>query len=719
MKTFPSALIRGGTTVNPINGNSSLKDQLVNSFVNGVNSGIGGMTSGKGFDSDGIEWDEQFDYKTALDEFDFTKKFNEKSGGLPAYYPNSQLFPSSFDKNKIENVYRIGTEVFNQMNNYRGFYPNMLVIQDPAEGDEYIEGKDEKGKDIKKRKIITRAVLFKKVTPSLFNPLHGVISNSITDNVPLLDNIDASKVLGEIDIEVAKNISDCSIKELVRLSKEGGADKVETYNTSYEEEEKDDKGKVIKTTTVNAKSKVVTHRNILGNAKYKYADFMYCKHLGQVSNNHLITLRRFTMPVGDDINQTHQLAENMQPDIARLVTWFGTEDNKLESIMNYTVEASWKEFNSSHEEQQSQEEDSSRGVTGNMANLMSATYQKQMLNGLAMNPLIQKMLGSWGAAPTYAGNPAMNGSHYDKNKIYEPANTIRSTHKYEGELKFNHEFTLKFSYKLRAYDNINPKSAFLDLLGNILIMTYRRGGFWGGSRSVIGPTTNRSVWGGAEKIIKGIETGVMDAFGPFFDGNFDWKSSISKLAETFKGAWGDIKEFIDGQGGIGAMFGNLGKGFLSGILGGMHNKMGRPAAYSFSSMLDGSPVGVWHVTIGNPKNPIASFGNMIVTKSKITHSGPLGIDDFPTELTVEITLKHARPRDSSEIQRMYTRGMRSIYYAYSTATTTSKDKALKQYNKNNMNGYTLWDSIKTTDDYFNTSVLQDNERIKTIREQAL
>ena len=103
------------------------------------------------------------------------------------------------------------------------------------------------------------------------------------------------------------------------------------------------------------------------------------------------------------------------------------------------------------------------------------------------------------------------------------------------------------------------------------------------------------------------------------------------------------------------------KGFGSAIKGSIMNKLGRPAVYAFDSLLQGDAVGLWHLTIGNPLNPIASMGNLIIDNCEISHSGPLGIDDFPTELKVVITLKHATPRDSVDIQRMYTKGRSAIY----------------------------------------------------------
>ena len=96
--------------------------------------------------------------------------------------------------------------------------------------------------------------------------------------------------------------------------------------------------------------------------------------------------------------------------------------------------------------------------------------------------------------------------------------------------------------------------------------------------------------------------------------------------------------------------------------GALKNALGRPAFYAMNSLLSGDNVGLWHLTIGNPKNPIAVMGNLILENAEIIHSGPLGIDDFPTEIKVVCTLKHARSRDATEIGKMYTKGVGSIQY---------------------------------------------------------
>ena len=102
-------------------------------------------------------------------------------------------------------------------------------------------------------------------------------------------------------------------------------------------------------------------------------------------------------------------------------------------------------------------------------------------------------------------------------------------------------------------------------------------------------------------------------------------------------------------------------GLTKGFMGVIKNSLGRPQIYAFNSLLKGDNTGLWHVTIGNPLNPIMSMGNLIMTDCQVQHCGPLGMDDFPTELKVTVTLAHARGRDSIDIQKMYTKGQSGIY----------------------------------------------------------
>ena len=79
------------------------------------------------------------------------------------------------------------------------------------------------------------------------------------------------------------------------------------------------------------------------------------------------------------------------------------------------------------------------------------------------------------------------------------------------------------------------------------------------------------------------------------------------------------------------------------------------------SLLTGAPIGEWHLTIGNPCNPIAMMGNLICKNVKIEFGDILGPDDFPSELKATYTLKHGRDRERGEIESMFNRGDGRLY----------------------------------------------------------
>src|SRR5690606_36595402 len=74
--------------------------------------------------------------------------------------------------------------------------------------------------------------------------------------------------------------------------------------------------------------------------QYDPDDFLYCKNLG-LPINRLITLRRFPYACTDNIYDRYNQAH---PDIARMVTFFTDEINKLEEILQLSFGLKWKEL---------------------------------------------------------------------------------------------------------------------------------------------------------------------------------------------------------------------------------------------------------------------------------------------------------------------------------------------------------------------------------------
>lgn len=599
-----------------------------------------------------------------------------------------------------EDPFRIGANVASVINNYK----YMLSYAVPQQLEPVAHDRNSSDPNSYFMTVVQSAN-----APSLFNPYASINVIGITENIPLIHNssneninpnengdIHYSNLEGQLENETNKeilkpvnltsgigskdqNISDCSITTLVRESNKAGG-------------------------------------GCLGLATYRYVDFMYCKDLGKIPNNRLITLRRFPGPVNDNIfksahpkagsDKEKNPARSIQ-DIGRLLTWFDNDDNKLEDICKYQYHATWKQLESKISQETSQQSDD--GLVDKIANFLSPSNNLLVGKGFSGNTgLLGSIMGKFsmfGLDNSKMSRPYYDMSllkNYDQNKVYTPPNSVWDTHKYEGRLIFNQSINLVFRYTLRSYENINPKTAFLDLIGNILTVTYRKGVFWGGENQVVGPSGNTSVYNKANAWIDK----AFDKLGGFWtalsSGDFDiqgvqqWinqaiesigqaaqqvvESTEEKAKELTGIQDGDSKKTkvqktanaaVKGAQGVMEKMTEWNKHYhwTDALKGMLKNQLGRPAMYAFNSLLTGEAVGPWHLTIGNPKNPILSIGNLIMENAEVQHLGPLGLDDFPTEIRVTVQLKHAKSRDSIDIQKMYTKGVSSIYQSMKLVKT--------------------------------------------------
>ena len=477
--------------------------------------------------------------------------------------------------------------------------------------DEYVQdgkGKVKKGdKKIWVGKDMSNAVGIK----SIFNKYSIVFESNelrIGNNAPLIDT-------PETRIHIKEN-SDCSIKNLVEKSKTG----------------------------------------VLGAETYDYSDFAYCKYLGRIPNNYMVTLRRFPIPINDFINAAGYNYSNEYPksnlgnkgtpgsfsppvSLGCMITWMGTPGNELENILKY-------DFNMPYKQMKSEMQNVSKSDDATPMNALFSSF----------DPVYQRQvqLGQAGSAVSIFGGPfkgcanapySGNLNHIDANKIYGPIDTINDTHIRSDEgLQFNHSFSLTFEYELRAYSNINTRQAMLDLLANILAVTYVTGDFWGGGVRGTGPHQSDLF-----SNLKTFKT---------FGGASEFSDSIIKDANT---VFESVKASTVKAGGWVNLLKSTFNNFAGMLIGGALNNLGRPHKQALNSLLSPAPVGLWHVTIGNPFHPIMSIGNMILEKTTITHTGPLGLDDFPTGLKVVCDLKRAKGRDKRDIERLYLHGINRIY----------------------------------------------------------
>lgn len=463
----------------------------------------------------------------------------------------------------------------------------------------------------------------------------------IGNNVPLIDSPEARQRI--------RRSSGCSIKELVEASSQG----------------------------------------LMGQETYDYSDFMYCKHLGKVSNNYMITLRRFPLPVDDFIGASGEDAEERlsrstknAANIGCMVTWLGVSGNDMSSILKYNFKMPFKEEEAEWQDKHASADENATVLNGMFA-AFDDTYRKQYQEGYAgeaANAFFSH-LGIQGL-----GNPPYKGIadfRDTKSKVYGPIDSVRSTYVRDDKgLTYTQNFTLVFEYELRSYNGINGKQAMLDLISNILNVTYTTGSFWGGGYK--GYASHQSNIFANLNIFKarGGFTNFVDAFSE------DLTNFGGNIKNTFNGS------FKDSLKTIGNILNSIGGMLMSGML----NKLGRPQKAMYNALLSPAPIGFWHVTIGNPKRPIMSLGNMIITDVQIEHQGPLGLDDFPTGLKVTVQLDRGKPRDLRDIEKIYMQGNDRIYSSMGPKVFDMyKNAEIYKEHRNNLTEYKPVSDIATID----------------------
>ena len=406
--------------------------------------------------------------------------------------------------------------------------------------------------------------------------------------------------------------------------------------------------------------------------KYQYSDFAMAKYFGRIPNNMMITLRRFTGPAPDDIISPLGLtgANSQEPDIARAVTWLSeTTGNTMAEIMKFSHGFNWKEAEAEVQTVQSQNNASS-GKVGAIIN----------------NNKVLKAASNAASGRTQAQQERLDngGAGYDSfsntypNHVFGPLNVIKKTLVREQGLKFDQEFKLKFEYELRDLGGANPKILMLDQLANMLALTYNNAPFWGGDVRYIGDGSVARPLGNVDLLKKADYMGFMKSVVSDFTGN-NTGSTMDDITKS-------IKDF--GMKGVGDTLNNL----LSGSMMKMFNSP--QGGQAVAALLSGDPTGQWHVTIGNPLNPIVVIGNLACTDTSINFEGPMGLQDFPERMVVEITLKPARPRDKAEIESMFNTGRGRFYIqpadeidinatvdvnAYGKTQKSPKDKELRKH----------------------------------------
>lgn len=381
---------------------------------------------------------------------------------------------------------------------------------------------------------------------------------------------------------------------------------------------------------------------------YQLNDFLWCKWYGKIPNNRLLTLRRYPIPVEDNLG----IASSKLPlvPISQAVTWWGEgTGNKLDSVLGMTWGLKWKEDEGIVDDVQGNEVTVEQLLDA--AGLTNPTVRQAMILAFSQDGNPFAFSGYDKTLQDFTKSSWERGAYW--NRVLGPVNVINKTRRRERGFDFIHNITLDFEYNLRSYGSINPKIAMLDLLSNFMSLTYNRANFWGGGYRYFQQT-------GA--LLPGFDSTKLEE-GDYIGGLAEITKSMSGYvqgqAEAIKKAVTSISDKLVGKSeqemqailATELQGSSVAQNLLASRMGKLHQ-----APLVLRSLLDGRAVGEWHLMVGNPMDPLAVIGNLCLEKTEVSFSNELGADDFPTSIKFSLTLVSGRPRAKQDIESMFNHG---------------------------------------------------------------
>ena len=409
-------------------------------------------------------------------------------------------------------------------------------------------------------------------------------------------------------------------------------------------------------------------------------DFAYLRFLGVYPNNRLVVCRKFLNGVDNDLSKI-----KVAP-VSTLLTWrapgeeffkisFGEEWTDVNETFTDIFNDIGKEFKLDKIGIELGEV-LGGGAGGVPLPGFTETWQRRLLG-----PSGLKLIDEKGADIIPSGNPNLI-KQAKRRKVIPDG-------QYSSGLKCDFSVEVKIEYEQKFIGGLDPTKAFYDILANISQFGTQDAVFFlngaGESAKKFSDFVNKlrdNPRGALEDLMKV----VIDQL----------KSVVNDIKKTFnrdegsgddsdkseEDAKAESDEKIDENN---SLIQKAIDGILS-VLGGIVKKY-EIRILGVVNMLVGNPSGPWHVTIGNPKRPIFSSGDMICDKVNVTLGETLAFNDLPSRITVDFTLTNARPLGLSEIMSRFMQGQGRTYVSGPSSWSESPS-SIESVPPSNTNGTT-------------------------------
>jgi hypothetical protein len=375
-------------------------------------------------------------------------------------------------------------------------------------------------------------------------------------------------------------------------------------------------------------------------------DFIFLKNLGVYTNNRLIIARRFPFGIYDDL--TNSTSKNVKP-ISKLISWIKDGDNFIDI-----------DFNEKWEESDASFVDILNGIGKDLTTNISKTdnptdWGSALAAGGGLVPLagftevfqynvLNKLAGTEQSTVDYTSLPQGNPNLIRQSKRRSVARDGKDNFNgLNGVFKVN----MKVEYEQKYVYGIDPAFAYYSIIANALnfgtsVSSFNFTGSLGGKLKEF---VDKISSGNGEKLISAL---------------IDFVTAIVTALKTMANQLiSFVKEIVNGDINFSAI-GNKILDTISKGIGSIINKY-KVKIIGVINSLTGTPSGPWHITIGNPKHPIFSSGDMIADKVKMTLGNVLSFNDLPSSITLEVEFTSARNLGGQEIFQKLNCGKERTY----------------------------------------------------------
>lgn len=265
------------------------------------------------------------------------------------------------------------------------------------------------------------------------------------------------------------------------------------------------------------------------------------------------------------------------------------------------------------------------------------------------SPLAQDFLYHLGSKLGFIGITSPYG---EANLIHEAATREVDGESLKTGLKTDFKFTFETIYEYRYIDGVDGKQSLLELIENAMKMGTSKAVFLGGGKGISAASGffNALQSGNLDLLIDTI-TGILSTV------VYNLVKSTKEVFETLGMAGGNSKDKEAKNYDITDFSGT--KKIIEAIKSGFGAiARARGARYKWKIIaslgtLSGKHTAPWHISLGNPKSPWFSMGNLVLEDMTIEPMGEMMFDDFPSKWKITAQLKNGRPMGSQELYRCF------------------------------------------------------------------